>query len=252
MAKNQEINEEIKARSRKAAKPKKKSLIIIAIILSIILYAAGLLSGLSFSKFMEKNIEQKTKADINDIVDYVKSLDSSLQSIQIQERFVQGLNEKDTCKFADVYFSQINQNLNYFWKVLPARLEEYERTVELTPEYLELKRQYTKLSLRAWIISKDNYQKCKTRIIPVLYLYSTNCADCVKQGEVLDDVKNFLVLENKSLIVFTVDYDYNEPALDLVKKYYDINVVPALVINDEALQGRLFSENEIILRVHKS
>jgi len=234
----------------KNADVRRRSLIIISVIFALALYVAGLLSGLSFSKFMEKNIEQKTKADINDIVEYVKSLDSDLQSIQIQESFVQSLNEKDTCRFADVYFSQINQNLNYFWKVLPARLEEYERTTEPTQEYLELKRQYTKLSLRAWIISKDNYQKCNTKIIPVLYLYSANCTDCVKQGEVLDNVKNFLAAENKSLIVFTVDSAYKEAALDLVKKYYGISAVPAIIINDAMLQGRLFSENEIILKIN--
>ena len=228
---------------------RKRNLIIIAAVLSIVLYGAGLLSGLSFSKLVEKNLEQKTKADLNVIVDYVQNLDSDLQSIQIQELFVQSLNENDTCKFADVYFSQINENLNYFWKLLPARLEEYEKNTAPTKEYLDLKRQYTKLSLRAWIIAKENYKRCDTRIVPVLYFYSANCTDCVSQGEALDNVKQALALTNNSLIVFTVDYNYNEPALNLVKKYYKINDVPALIINDHVLIGRLFSENEILVDI---
>ena len=231
---------------------KKRNLIIIAVILSIILYAAGLLSGLSFSKFVEKNIEQKTQKDLAEVVNYVQSLDSDLQSIQIEELFVKSLTENDTCKFADVYFAQINQNLNQFWKILPARLEEYEQSTTPSKDYLDLKRQYTKLSLRAWIIAKENYDKCNTGVVPVLYLYSANCPDCVKQGEALDNVKQFLSIQNTSLIVFTVDFDYNEAALDLVKKYYAIEKVPALIVDGNLLQGRLFSENEIIVKLNKT
>jgi len=230
--------------------PKKRNLIILAIIISIILYLAGLFSGLSYSKFVQKNIEQKTEQDIAVIVDYVKNLDSDLQSIQIQELFVNSLSENNTCSFADVYFSQVNQNLNYFWKILPARLEEYESLNQPSKEYLELKKQYTTLSLRAWITAKSNYEKCKTRIVPVLYFYSSNCTECIQQGEVLDNVKSFLAEENKSLIVFTVDYNYQEPSLDLIKKYYNVEYVPALIMEDEVLQGRLFTENEIIMRLN--
>jgi len=230
---------------------KKRNLIIIAVVLSLVLYAAGLLSGLSFSKFVEKNIEQKTQKDLAEVVNYVQSLDSDLQSIQIEELFVKSLDENDTCKFADLYFSQINQNLNQFWKILPARLEEYEQSTTPSKDYLDLKRQYTKLSLRAWIIAKENYEKCNTGVVPVLYLYSANCSDCVKQGEALDDVKQFLSIQNISLIVFTVDFDYNEAALDLVKKYYAIEKVPALIVDGNLLQGRLFSENEIIISLNK-
>jgi hypothetical protein len=226
---------------------KRGTIIMIAIAISILLYAAGLLSGLSYSKFVEQRIESKAERDTAFLVNYIKDLDSNLQSLQIQELFINSLDERDTCRFADTYFAEMSQNLNYFWSVLPSRLEAYERDNKPTQEYLDLKKSYTKLSLRAWVIAKKNYQECDTKIIPILQFYSKDCADCVSQGEVLDSLKEFLAEQDKALIVFTVDYDYNESALNLVKKYYGIRSVPALIVNDKPLQGRLFSGNEILL-----
>src|SRR4030043_404805 len=228
---------------------KKRTLVIVALVISIMLYAAGLFSGLSFSKYVEQRIKETTEQDISLIEDYIKSLDSDLQSIQIQERFIASLNDNDTCKFTDVYFSQLRQNLGYFWKLLPSRLEQYERERELSVSYLELKQKYIMLSLRAWIISDTNYKKCNTDLVPILYFYSTECTSCVEQGEVLDELKDGLLELNKTAIVFTIDYDYPEPALELIKEYYQINAVPAIVVNNKVLQGRLFSKNEILINL---
>jgi hypothetical protein len=53
--------------------------------------------------------------------------------------------------------------------------------------------------------------------------------------------------------VFTVDFNYQEPSLNLIKKYYQVEYVPALIIsdgkNETLLQGRLFTENEIIMKM---
>jgi hypothetical protein len=228
---------------------KKRTLIIVALAISIILYAAGLFSGLSFSKYVEQKIKATTEQDISVLEDYIKSLDSDLQSIQIQERFISSLNENDSCKFIDVYFSHLKQNLGYFWELLPSRLEQYERERELSANYLELKQKYIILSLRAWIISDANYKKCNTDLVPILYFYSTDCANCVEQGEVLDSLKDDLLELNKTAIVFTIDYNYPEPALELIKEYYQVNAVPAIVVNNKVLQGRLFSKNEILLNL---
>ncbi|KYK25720.1 hypothetical protein AYK26_01755 [Euryarchaeota archaeon SM23-78] len=230
----------------------RESIVVIVVIVSIILYGAGLLSGLSFSRYVEKRIEEKTEQDISFIVDYVKNLDSDLQSIQIQERFISSLDENNTCKFADVYFSHLKQNLKYFWDLLPARLEQYERGRALSDEYLDLKQQYIRLSLRAWIISNNNYRECKTDVVPILYFYSTECEECVKQGEALDQLKDALLILNKTVIVFTLDFNYPEASLELVKQYFQVKEVPAIIINDRVLQGRLFTSNEILFNLKEN
>ena len=215
---------------------------MIAIVFSIILYFAGLFSGLSFSKF----VEQRTEAEITQLVDYVDHLDGELQSLQLQERFLSSLNTEESCKFSDDYFSQINQDLSYYWSILPSRLEAYEKNNKPTDEYLALKEDYTRLSLRAWIIAQGNFEKCDSDTIPALYFYSDSCPDCVKQGESLDDAKDWLAEDGKRLVVFTVDFNYKEPTLDLVKKYYNITSVPAIVVNGQVLQGRLIPQRELL------
>jgi len=230
---------------------RKRSLIIIAIVLSLVLYIAGLLSGLGFSKFTEKKIGMRTEAELSVMKDYVSRLDSDLQSAQVGEMFVQSLNDKDHCNLSSIYFEQIKKNLNYFWSVLPARLESYEENLKPSKDYSALKDKYTLLSLRAWIIARNNYEECDSDIIPVLYFYSSGCPDCVNQGEELDKLKAFLEEKNKSLIVFTVDYSQEEPSLEIIREYYGIRSVPAIVINERVLQGRLFSQNEVLLSLKK-
>ncbi len=230
---------------------RRKSLIVIAIVLSLVIYAAGLLSGLGFSKFTEKRIGLRTEAELSVIKDYVSQLDFDLQSAQVGDMFVQSLNEKDHCNLSSIYFEQIKKNLNYFWSVLPARLESYEQSLEPSKDYTSLKKEYTLLSLRAWVIAKNNYEMCDSDIIPVLYFYSAGCTDCTRQGEELDELKAFLEEKGKSLIVFTVDYSQQEPSLEMIKEYYGIDSVPAMIINEQVLEGRLYNQNEVLMSLKK-
>ena len=142
--------------------------------------------------------------------------------------------------------------MSRYWDVLPTRLEEYEDKNRPTEEYLALKAEYTKVSLRAWIIANSNYERCETEVLPILYFYSKECNDCIMQGEMLDNLKGFLAERGKTMIAFTLDFDYDEPTLDLVKKYYNVTEVPAIVINGKLYQGRLFSENEILFGLNSS
>ena len=56
----------------------------------------------------------------------------------------------------------------------------------------------------------------------------------------------------KTVIVFTLDFNYPESALDLVKEYYQIKEVPAIIVNDKVLQGKLFTANEILLNLKEN
>ena len=53
-------------------------------------------------------------------------------------------------------------------------------------------------------------------------------------------------------MVFTIDKDVELPALNLVLKYYNIKSTPALIVDDQVLQGRLFSINELNNTVQKA
>jgi len=224
----------------------RRNALILAGVLSVALFAAGLLSGLAASKIMEQRVQQRTQQETSFFVDYVNKLDDQLQSTQIQESFVNSLDEEKRCALATTYFAQVAQSLNYYWQRLPSRLEQYEQGRVLSPEYLQLKDEYTKLSLRAWIIARDNERQCNTTVRPILYFYDSDCQACVAQGEVLDEVKAQMTAENITALPFTNDLRQNESAIRLIRTYYNITTVPALVIDDTVLQGRVHSAEEII------
>lgn len=229
----------------------KRNVLILASVLSIVLFAAGLLSGLAVSKITEQQAQQHAQQEMSFFVDYVNKLDDELSSVQVQEAFVNSLDEQQRCKLADTYFSQVAENLNYYWQRLPSRLEAYEQGRDLSPEYLQLKDEYAKLSLRAWLIARENEKNCHSNVRPILYFYSANCTACVTQGEILDNVKTVLQTENQTILPFTVDINQSESTLQLIKQYYNITQVPAMIIDDQVYQGRVFSGTEIALSLLK-
>jgi hypothetical protein len=223
-------------------KKQRRNAIIISIVISVILFGAGLFSGLSVSKL----IEQRQKEDFSFLVEYVNTLDTNLKSFQIQERFIDSLPSLEACSLKDAYFAQIADSLKYYWSILPERLESYEREHEPSDAYLELKQQYTSLNLRAWMIARENHRECSRDTIPALYFYSVNCTDCVQQGENLDNARELLKEDNMTLVVFTFDEQSPDSALQLIKKYYDIDKTPALVINEQTYQGEILSASQIM------
>ena len=178
---------------------------------------------------------------------YIDFLDLNLKSIQMDELFIETLDDEQKCKFSVITMNSLLDQLSFYWVNLPLRVEEYEKYNTLSPEYLTLKKQYTQLSINAWIIAKNKYDTCHLDILPILYFYSRDCDTCTLQGEELDRVRENA--KDKKIIVFTIDVNSDEPMVRNVKIFYNITSVPALVVNNEAIQGRVFTQKEIDQRL---
>ena len=74
-----------------AMEKRKKIVLIIAIFASIILYFAGVFSGI----FITRVYRAETKEDIGIIEDYVTSVRESVEDIQVQQTFFNILGETD-------------------------------------------------------------------------------------------------------------------------------------------------------------
>jgi len=114
------------------------------------------------------------------------------------------------------------KQLSFYWDKLPFRIEEYERSNPLTEEYLLLKKQYTQISIRTWILARDKYQVCKTSFIPVLYMYSQNCTLCIAQGEQLDRLPGLVAAKGAQSLVFTIDIESDVQMVTYLREYYNI------------------------------
>ncbi|NTV23237.1 MAG: hypothetical protein HGA85_02580 [Nanoarchaeota archaeon] len=210
-----------------------KKVVLFAATISIILYLAGVLSGLFASDIIQKNIKQDIQKDISFLKDYMDISALDVKNIQLQQFFIENIDESRKCEFEDLYLSNLHSQLSSYWDRLPARLEEHDRTNEPTADYISLKREYIRLSLRMWLIAKKSYSSCNdSRFVPVLYFYSKECENCTAQGEHLDAFKDFVETQNKTAIVFPIDLNFADDMVVMLKKFYNISYVPSLIIGD--------------------
>ena len=232
--------------------PKRRHIIFFAIIISVILYLAGVFSGLYANKLVKEstqkdifNLKTETSKDLELLQNYIDFLDSNLKDMQLEQTFIETLNDEQRCIFSSISLNELFSQLSYYWSKLPYRIEEYEKYNELSEEYKTLKKQYAHVSIRTWILARSQYEKCNINLIHGLYFYSADCDECVKQGEQLDTLGKNIKQQGMEIIMFPIDFYLKEPIVENLKKYYNIKLTPAIVINDKVLQGRLFTASEL-------
>lgn len=221
-----------------------KGVIAIALIVAIILYLAGVFSGLYASRV----IREETQANLTSLRAYVGVLEESVKTQQLEQGFANTLDTKNQCQFSELSMNNLFTQLRGYWEELPFRIEEYEKSNTVSKE---LKLQYTTATLQTWITAKGVYSKCNTTLIPVLYFYSKNCSNCVEQGRQLDEVQRIVANESGKAIVFTIDIGAPEPMINRLVNYYNITKTPAVIINDKVSQGKVFDAQTLASEVRR-
>ena len=232
---------------------KRNVIIIAAIIISIILYIAGVLSGIFANKVVKEETKQdisalkkETRQDLGSLHTYVEFLDTNLKNMQLEQTFAETLNHDDMCKFSSISMNEIVNQLGFYWSRLPFRLEEYEKNNKVTDEYLLLKEQYAHLSIRTWMLAKNQYEKCDMNVVHGLFFYSVNCDACANQGRQIDSLSKKISITGNNLIMFPVDSNSKQAIVRILEDYYGINSTPAIIINNKVFQGRLFTAEELM------
>lgn len=208
---------------------KKKKLLIIAIITTFILYLMGIITGY----FIQVRILSRTQEDLRKVQEDFYDYKSNLDNIQLEQLYLTTHQGELNCKILVSTIDEIHNNLAYFWSKLPSKLEVYEKYSEIQPEYVKLKRDYTLLSIRTWLLSLDIKKGCSKDIIPALYFYSKDCDTCINQSYVLDNLKE----EVPNFSAFIVDFNLDEPIVKIIKKVYNVTEVPSFIINDKLYSG---------------
>ena len=101
---------------------------------------------------------------------------------------------------------------------------------------LELKKQYSILQVKDFVISKQIAERCNNLPVTILYFYTDkeSCPDCVKQGYVLDSIRK----QYKNVRIYSFDTRLDLTTIKTLKEVYDIeDQLPALVIDGIALKG---------------
>lgn len=103
---------------------------------------------------------------------------------------------------------------------------------QLGPEnekVVSLKKYYTLLQIKDYLLTKELYNRCGTHIVSILYLYQEGCEECVKQSIILDD----LVSTYPEIRLYWIDKDLQTPALDTLISILGIKKTPSMVIKDK-------------------
>lgn len=104
-------------------------------------------------------------------------------------------------------------------------------------EVVRLKRLYSLLEIKDYLLMKQIAAKCSLKPVFILYFYSNkgDCADCEKQGYVLTS----LAQTYPQLRIYSFDYNLDVSALQTLSSIDDVdgNALPALVINGKTYEG---------------
>jgi hypothetical protein len=208
---------------------RRKRLVFAAGILTIILYFLGIVTGY----FIQANILSKTEEELKRVQEEFFVYKQNLENVQLEQLYLTTHKGELSCKILVSIIDEMYDNLAYFWSRLPSKLEVYEKYSEVQPEYVKLKRDYTLLSIRAWLLSLSVKEKCGEDVIPALYFYSKDCDTCIEQSYVLDELKK----ENPNFSAFIVDYNLDEPIVRIIIRTYNVTEVPSFIINDKLYSG---------------
>lgn len=101
------------------------------------------------------------------------------------------------------------------------------------PEVIQLKKQYSLLEIKDYLLMQQISQKCKTKTVSILYFYSNagDCASCERSAEVL----TYLRQTYPDLRVYSFDYHLDLSALKTLISLRKVDgPFPAVIINNRA------------------
>ncbi len=130
---------------------------------------------------------------------------------------------------------------------LAERLSYAEETLGAQNDaVLNLKRQYSLLQIKDYLLLKRVTEKCQTKPVFILYFYSNtgDCTDCEREGYVL----TYFRQQYPQLRVYAFDYHLPLPALQTLVSLNKVGPnLPALVINGTLYTG--YQDREDIERI---
>lgn len=113
-------------------------------------------------------------------------------------------------------------------------------------EVISLKKYYSLLQVKDYLLVKQVKEKCSVKPITVIYFYSNtgDCDDCVREGYVLTKLRE----EFPELRIYSFDYNLDLSVVKTMKSIYGVrDTLPALIIWDENYYG--FKSTEDIEKI---
>lgn len=163
---------------------------------------------------------------INEIKDIQNKIAVDILSSETQFALLEELS----CQ--DVDNSILSQEI----ATIAEKLSYSEQNVGAKDEIELLKKQYTILQVKDFLLSKRIAERCKQTITSIFYFYGNKdaCTDCEKQSYVLDAIRQ----KYPSVRVYSFDYNLDLSTIKALTSIYKIqNTLPGLVISGKTVSG---------------
>lgn len=174
---------------------------------------------------------------INEIKDIQNKIAIDILSSETQFSLLEELS----CQ--DVDRSILSQEI----ATLADKISYSEKNVGDNEEVELLKKQYSILQVKDFLLSKKIAERCKQKIATIFYFYGNqdSCSDCVKQSYVLDAIRE----KYPTLRLYSFDYNLDLSTIKALKSIYKItDALPGLVIDGKTVNGfKTVSEIESLL-----
>ena len=120
---------------------------------------------------------------------------------------------------------------------LGRKLEWGQENLEKSDEVMYLRKYYSLLQIKDYLLMKKISSRCGVKSAFILYFYTTieNCSECEREGVVLSRLRD----KYPELRVYSFDYSTDLSAVKAMLQIYKIEdtKLPALVIDDDVLTG---------------
>lgn len=192
----------------------KRYIVVFVITLALFVTTLGISSFFSKRKLESiKTIQDQIGIDI--------------MSSETQFQLLQELS----CK--DVAANTLSDTLNE----LADKIAYSEQNINNKSQVTELKRYYSLLEIKDYLLMQKIKAKCGTTVVPIFYFYTTaeNCSECIKQSAVLTELRK----DYPELRVYSFDYNLDLSALQSLIKIFKVEdtKLPAIVMNEKLYTG---------------
>ena len=211
-----------------------KKFLMISLGLSLIVFTAGLLLGISLDN---------TK--VNDLLANINQNELNTESYSVEKEFVSAFGG-DKCSLSSPRVQSLSEELGDIGRLLT----KYESTkVFEKTEFNYLKRQYFLLEIKAYSLFTSLKKECNYNYTTILFFYDAGDETSVRQGYVLDA----LVKTNQNTHIFSFDRLFaDDPTLETVKLHYNVTNSPTLVINNKVKQEGIIDLDDLIKLINEN
>ncbi len=206
----------------------KKTILLISLSIAILVFVAGIMLGYTLDNLRS-----------NEILKQLRQSELNTESYLIHEAFIDAFGGDECTSLA----LRVKDMQSLVAKTGLQLTDYSDKSISKNKDFDYLKRKYFLLEIKFLTLIERLKNKCDEKIVHILFFYSKDDQDSIKQGYVLTNLNE---IYGNSLIVLSIDKDYlDEPLIGVLKTKYGITETSTIIINGEVKKESFTSKAEL-------